>query len=152
MKKPVIGAIFIITLICALAGCSMPIGTIYGVNSEVDSNENSMFLIPRRILYEIEDRFMRNEDFQLFMVNNGVTSEIPTYTQGVSITLSGNYGLTSEFHDPVTTTHHQLMRVGRHIVEVEYNDRKANYSLQVTSSSNGAGLGGDGGIGIIWLE
>jgi len=152
MKKPVICAIFIFTLICAFAGCSMPIGNIYGIKNEADSNVNAMFIVPRRILYEIDERFMRNEDFQLFLVDNGVTMEIPAYTIGVTVALSGNHNLSTEFHDPVTSTHHQFFRVGRHIVEVEYIGRKANYSLQVTSPSNGAGIGGDGGIGIIWLE
>jgi len=131
----------------------MPIGTVYGVQNEADSNLNSMFIIPRRILYEIDERYRRKEDFQLFVVENGVTMEIFTKTTaGITVTISGDHDLTTEFNDTVNTDFHQFFRVGRHIVEVEYNERKANYSLQVTSPSNGAGIGGDGGIGIIWLE
>ena len=130
----------------------MPIGTIYGIKNEFDSDENSMFLVPRRILYEIDERFMRYEDFQLFLVDKGVVKDVKTNSPGISVTLSGDENLSSEFNESVTTSHFQFFRVGRHKVTVEFSGRKADYSLQVTSPSNGAGLGGDGGIGIIWLE
>jgi hypothetical protein len=103
-------------------------------------------------LYQIDERFLRNEDFQIFIADKGVIMEIPTFTPGVLVVMSGDHNLTTEFSNPVSTTHHQFFRVGRHIVTVDYEGRSANYSLEVFSPNNGAGIGGDDGIGIIWLD
>jgi len=150
MRKPVITIFILLKMLCVITGCSQPIGSIYGGTER--SERDSLFLIPRRILYEIDERFLRNEDFQIFLVENGVTMEIQPTDPGITVALSGDHNLSTEFWDPVNTTHHQFFRVGRHIVNVEYNAKSANYSLQVTSPANGSGIGGDGGIGIIWLD
>lgn len=150
MRKPVITILFLLKILFVLTGCSQPIGSIYG--GRTNSEKDSMFLVPRRILYEIDERFLRNEDFQIYVVENGITMEIQPTDPGITVALSGDHNLSTEFWDPVLTTHHQFFRVGRHIVNVEYNQKSANYSLQVTSPANGTGIGGDGGIGIIWID
>jgi len=136
-----------------MAGCSQPVGSIYGVNNTKKSPD-SIILIPRRQLYPIDERFLRDLDFQMFVVNNGAITEIlPPFTQArdVFIEISGNEGLSTEFREEVLTTHHEFIRIGRHIINVTYLERSSWYSVEVTSANNGTGIGGDGGIGIIWL-
>jgi hypothetical protein len=136
-----------------LAGCSQPIGDIYGGGgSGANYTTETMWLVPRRQLYQIDERFLRNEDFQIFIVDKSNVMEIPSHTPGVTVVLSGDHNLSTEFSELVDTTHHQFFRVGRHIVTVDFNDKSANYSLEVFSPNNGGGINGDDGIGIIWLE
>jgi len=152
MKKFVF-ILFLLIPIFVLTNCSQPIGNLEDSLGKTDFEGDSMWLVPKRQLYQIDERFLRNEDFQIFMVDSqkGVVSVPPT-TPGVRVTLSGNHNLSTEFIQPVITTHHQFFIVGRHIVTVEYSGRSSNYSLEVFSPNNGNSIGGDGGIGIIWLE
>jgi hypothetical protein len=136
-----------------MAACSMPIGSIYGAGNN-NRSPDSIFLIPRRQIYPIDERFLRDVDFQMFIVDRGSITEIlPPFTQAreVFIQISGNEGLSTEFREDVLTTHHEFIRIGRHIINVTYREKSSFYSVEVTSSNNGTGLGGDGGIGIIWL-
>jgi len=131
----------------------MPIGSIYGEGKN-NRSPDSIFLIPRRQIYPIDERFLRDVDFQMFVVYDGAVTEIlPPFSQAreVFIEISGNEGLSTEFREEVLTTHHEFIRIGRHIINVTYREKSSFYSVEVTSSNNGTGLGGDGGIGIIWL-
>lgn len=131
----------------------MPLGTIYGAGKR-NNAPDSIFLIPRRQIYPIDERFLRDVDFQLFAVYSGLVEEIlPPFTQAreVYIEISGNEGLSTEFREEVLTTHHEFIRIGRHIINVTYREKSSFYSVEVMASNNGTGLGGDGGIGIIWL-
>jgi hypothetical protein len=152
MKQFVI-ILSIFSLMC-LTGCSKPIGDIYGGGGGGGriSDADLMWLVPRRQLYQIDERFLRNEDFQIFIADKGHIMEIPASTSGVRVIISGDHNLTTEFRELVNTTHHQFFRVGRHVITVDFDDKSANYSLEVFSPSDGAGIGGDDGIGIIWLD
>jgi len=113
-----------------------------------------MWLIPRRQIYSIDERFLRDEDFQMFIVENGSVKEIlPPFSQqnGVFIEISGNHGLSTEFHEEVLTTHHEFIRIGTHRINVTYREKEGYYQVEVMSANNGSGIGGDGGIGIIWI-
>jgi len=152
MRKFFITIFLILPIICVMTSCSMPIGSIYGETGS--RSPDSIFLIPRRQIYPIDERFLRDVDFQMFIVDRGAITEIlPPFSQarGVFIEISGNEGLSTEFREEVLTTHHEFIRIGRHIINVTYMEKSSFYSVEVTSSNNGTGLGGDGGIGIIWL-
>jgi hypothetical protein len=136
-----------------MADCSQPIGSIYG-SLNMNRSPESMWLIPRRLIYSIDERFLRDEDFQMFIVQNGSVIEIfPPFSQpnGVYIEISGNHGLSTEFREEVLTTHHEFIRVGTHRINVTYMEKEGYYQVEVTSANNGTGIGGDGGIGIIWI-
>jgi hypothetical protein len=154
MKKFVLTVLTIFSL-CGLINCSQPIGTLEG-GGGVRHLEDSFWLVPRRQLYQIDERFYRNEDFQIFMVENGGVVEIPPETPGVTVEISGNLYLSTEFHDllanEVPPPPYSFHRVGRHIVNVEYEGREGRYSLEVFSPNNGNSIGGDEGIGIIWKD
>ena len=136
-----------------MAGCSQPIGSIYG-SLNMNRSPESMWLIPRRQIYSIDERFLRDEDFQMFIVEDGSVVEIfPPFSQpnGVYIEISGNHGLSTEFREEVLTTHHEFIRVGTHRINVTYMEKYGYYQVEVMSSNNGSSIGGDGGIGIIWI-
>ena len=160
--------LLIFSLICA--GCSMPIGSIKSSSGEdgYDSSPYSMWLVPRRQIYQIDERFLRkrevmtgtnNEqiyngpDFQIFTVENGAVFEINPEDPSVEVFISGNRNLSTAFSDDVTNrAYYNFTRVGTHWVTVKIGTRNAEYSLEVNSPNNGNGIGGDGGIGIIWAE
>jgi len=152
MKQFVKLLLLLIFPLIVLANCSLPIGSIESGGPSINRTGDSMWLVPRRQLYQIDERFLRNEDFQVFLVEDGVVSEILPNTQGLRVLLSGNHNLSTEFVELVTSTHHAFFRVGRHVITVEYADRSASYSLEVFSPNNGNSIGGDDGIGIIWLD
>lgn len=149
MKKPVVTIFIILLILNVITGCSMPIGSI---SKHTDESKDSMFLIPRRILYEVDERFLRLEDFQIFIVENGMIMEINPGDRDVAVALSGDKNQSTEFYEPVETTHFSFFRVGRHIVNVKYQNKSARYDIQVTSPANGSGIGGGGGVNIIWLD
>jgi len=158
MRKPVIVKyICIFTAICALfavTGCSMPIGTIYGkAPVTAGYKHDPMWLVPRKQLYEIDDRFMRNEHFQIFVVDDGAVREVDPEDEGVAVRLLYNEGLSTEQNYTVADATHQFFAIGPWKVEVDYLERSGYYMVEVYSPNNGGGsIGGDGGIGIIWLE
>jgi uncharacterized protein YkuJ len=130
----------------------VPIGTLENNNLTGSTSADAMWLVPRRQMYQIDERFLRNEDFQIFLVDKGGVIEILPSTANVKVEISGNHSLSTEFHEEITSTHHQFFRTGRHIVTVEYSNKSAFYSLEVFSLNNGNSIGGDDGIGIIWLD
>jgi len=155
MKKFVFAILIISSIMCALTNCSQPIGTLeHSFSDEVDS----IFLVPRRQLYQLDEKFIRDEDFQLFAVDGGMVLEIlPPFTEAnrVYVELSGHIGLSTEFHQKLygkENTHHPFYVIGRHIVTVTYGGKSSWYSIEVFAPTNGNTLGGDDGIGIIWLD
>jgi len=155
MKKFVFAIFIIFSSICALTNCSVPIGSL-----ESPSNHDkieSMWLIPHQQLYEIDDKFMRDKDFQLFVVEKGGrVSEVlpdPTFPSvGATVSITGNIGLTTEFTEIMDKEYHSLHQVGKHKITVNYRNKSSYYIIEVFSPNNGNTLGGDDGIGIIWLE
>ena len=142
----------------------MPIGSISGGDGggKYDSSPDSLLLFPRRQLYDIDDKFFAGFngvcDFKVIFVDNGAFVEINPWDQGISIemekssrTTTGDYNV--EFRDPVEkSTPYAFHRVGEHRVIVTFRERTADYNLEVRSPNNGNGIGGDGGIGINWLD
>jgi len=154
MKKFVFAILLIFSIICSFASCSVPLGSIE--SSKNKYTIESMWLIPRRQLYQIDDKFMRDEDFKLYIVDKreGVVEILPPFTpeNGVTVEITGNINLSNEFREMIETTHHALHQVGRHIITVTFAEKSDYYSIEVFSPNNGNTLGGDDGIGIIWLD
>ena len=155
MKKFVFAIFIVFSSICALTNCSVPIGSL-----ESPSNHDkieSMWLIPHQQLYEIDDKFMRDKDFQLFVVEKGGrVSEVlpdPTFPNvGAKVSITGNIGLTTEFTEIMDKEYHSLHQIGKHKITVSYKNKSSFYIIEVFSPNNGNTLGGDDGIGIIWLD
>jgi len=151
MKQFVI-TISVIFSVFVLTNCSSPIGTLEGGTNTAKYVGDPMWLVPNRQMYQIDEKFERNKDFQIFFVLNGGVVEIPPETDGVEVIISKDINLSTEFHDTIYTDYYPFYKVGRHIVTVNYQGRSANYSLEVFSPNNGNSIGGDGGIGIIWAD
>jgi len=155
MKKFVFAILIIFSSLSALTNCALPIGNLeYYSTDEVDS----IWLIPRRQLYQLDEPFKRDEDFQLFAVDEGKVLEIlPPFTEanGVKVEIAGHIGLSTEFHYPIYGAANSLYPfniIGRHIVNVTFGGKSSWYSIEVFAPNNGNTLGGDDGIGIIWLD
>jgi hypothetical protein len=163
MKQFVI-TISVIFSVFVITGCAQPIGTLEGPNKK-DYAGDPMWLVPRRVLYQIDEKFNRyntsaNEeinrsDFQIFIVlNNGAgVVEVPVNTDGVQVVIEKDKNMETYFTEDISKDDfYYFHRVGKHIVNVEYQGRTAWYALEVFSPNNGNSIGGDGGIGIIWAE
>lgn len=157
MKKWLAGILFIFSsVIICLAGCSEPIGQLYDRGGGKTARD-SMWLIPRRIIYQIDERFMKYEDFQIFIVDNGEVLELFPDNPGIEVDIISNIGMSYETTYENIGNYHPFYALGRHKVVVRlldssgYDARESDYSLEVFSLHDGIG-DGDGGIGIIWLE
>jgi len=155
MKKFVFAIFIIFSLVCALTNCSMPIGSIRSPSSHHEIE--SMWLVPHQQLYEIDEKFMRDKDFQLFIVEiGGRVVEIhpdPTFPDaGAKVSITGNIDLSTEFTEIMTSEYHSLHQVGKHRINVSFANKSSYYIIEVFSPNNGNTLGGDDGIGIIWLD
>jgi len=155
MKKFVFVIFIFSSVMCALTNCSLPIGSIESYNSQ-DEIE-AMWLIPHQQLYEIDDKFKRDKDFQLFVVEKGGrVAEIlpdPTFPDvGAIVSITGNIGQSTEFVEEMKTDTHSLHQTGLHKITVSYLNKTSYYIIEVITSSNGNSLSGDDGIGIIWLD
>jgi len=163
LKKFVFAILIAFSAICALTNCSVPIGSLESPDSH-DEIEG-MWLIPHRQLYQIDDKFYRDKDFQLFIIEKGgrVVEIAPDLSKqqtfpdlGVKVAITGNVDLSNEFTEIMTKGFpgpHDLHQVGTHKITVTYKELKSSYyMIEVFSPNNGNTLGGDDGIGIIWLD
>jgi len=151
MRKFVI-ALSLIFPVFVITNCSQPIGTLKDGSEATKYTGDPMWLVPRRQLYQIDERFKRYEDFQILMVNKGEVVEVKPDAEGVEVEISKDINLSTEFHDIVDTEFYAFHKVGMHIVTVNYMEKSAWYSIEVFSPNNGNSIGGDGGIGIIWAD
>jgi len=144
--------ILIIFSVFVLTNCSQPIGTLEGGNDTTRYSGLPSWIVPRRILYQIDERFDRFNDFQLFVVLDGEILEVDTRDENIKVEIEKDIDLSTYFHVSVIGQYYFFTRVGRHIVNVSYYEKKGNYSIEVFSPNNGNSMGGDGGIGIVWLD
>jgi hypothetical protein len=160
---------FVITLsvvfsVFVITGCAQPIGTLEGPNRSKYAGD-PMWLVPRRIMYQIDERFNRYDpsasdeikrtDFQIFIVLNdgGGIQEVPVNNPGVQVVIEKDKGMSTYFTEDISKQDfYWFHRVGKHIVNVTYDGRSAWYAVEVWSPNNGNTIGGDGGIGIIWAD
>jgi len=117
----------------------------------------AMRLIPHRQLYNIDDKFMRDKDFKLFVVEKGgrVAEVLPDPTfpdAGAKVSITGNIDLSTEFTEIMTSEYHSLHQIGKHKITVSFANKSSYYIIEVFSPNNGNTLGGDDGNGIIFLD
>jgi len=133
----IIFSVFIFTTCDRLGGFEPSYTVAYSSNGGVEA----MTLEPRRTLYEIDDKFMRDKDFRLFVVEKGGrVVEIhpdPTFPDvGARVSITGNIGLSNEFTEIMTTEYHSLHQVGTHKITVSYADKSDYYIIEVFSPNN----------------
>jgi hypothetical protein len=128
------GFLAILVLTFAITACDEKNDT-NGKDDTIDTID-AMWLVPQRFLYQLDEKFLRNEDFYIFIGKNGRIIEIPPTDPGVTVEISG-IGLSNVFHDPVPGAYYTFHIVGRHTVTVTYASKTARYSLEVFSPDNG---------------
>jgi hypothetical protein len=141
-KKLTAVTICVILLFSLLAACG-------NGNGGGAGDLSFMWLVPNRLLYETEDRFVRDEDLQILVAEDGAVKEIPPASSSVLIEMIGNPGLSSEYIS-VVGSHFPFSMPGSDIVHVTYAGNSARYSPEVRGTFAG---GGDGTefVDIIWL-
>ena len=128
--------IFII-LIAALAaaGCGPPIGDIGGYG-----DTDLLWTVPNRVAYDLNDLFMRNSDYQVFVSYRGVIQYVPNEKVKVSIAEDPDFSDEREYIP--LDENYALRTQGRKLVVVEYGEMSADYSIEVRDQF---GLGDNGG-------
>ena len=128
---------FLLILIVALAAvnCGPPIGDIGGYE-----NTDLLWTVPNRVAYDLNDLFMRNSDYQVFVSYRGVIQYVPNDQVKVAIAEDPDFSEEREYIP--LDENYALLSEGRKLIVVEYNDLSAQYSIEVR---NQFGLGNNGG-------
>lgn len=154
MKRLLIGFLFISFTVCFITGCRQPVGGVGGIDADEGDGDtadlNFLWLVPNRLLYETEERFERDNDLQIMVVEEGKIKSVPPSDSGVTIAIIENPGLSSENVTVVTSMYHSFSLPGRHVVQVKYDNKSAKYSIEVRGNFTNPGDGSDF-MEIVWL-
>ena len=122
------------------------------------SDYDDFWAVSQRNVYNLGDYFDRNSDLLAFALSNG--SVIPISVDNVTIDIIINPDSSALYEMvPVSANTYRLstnVGSGRKIIVVSYEDKTAEYSIEVMDPHNldpgngGGGSGGGSGIGIIW--
>jgi len=128
---------YFLILIAALAaaGCGPPIGSIGGYG-----DTDLLWTVPNRVAYDLNDLFMRNSDYQVFVSYRGIIQYVPNDQVKVAIAEDPDFSDEREYIP--LDENYALLSEGRKLIVVEYNDLSAQYSIEVRDPF---GLGGNGG-------
>jgi len=142
--------IIVIVFSCWVIGCKSPIGAITASgkgSSAIDGD--SLIASPKRTTYDIADRFIRDNDLNVFIAYQGILHTLPL--NDVDLSVIDNDIVTPISADPDIP--YTFNRKGRKKILVEYNDLTDVYYVEVTDENNmGGGGSGDGpGIEVIWV-
>jgi hypothetical protein len=135
-----------------LAGCAPPIGTLNGGNG-YGIDMDAMWIIPNRLLYELEnDFFDREYDLRIFLAENGTVKEIDPSDDDVTIEVFEYDSFLGGRKNPRTVILRYIgfEAPGRNDIEVTYKGKSAHYSVEV----RGVPLNREDGsefLDIIWL-
>jgi len=138
---------FILILIAALAAasCGPPIGNIGGYG-----NDDLLWTVPNRVAYDLNDLFMRNSDYQVFVSYRGVIQHVPNNQVKVAVAEDPDFSDEREYIP--LDENYSLRTQGRKLIVVEYGELSADYSIEVRDPFGLGGGGGNnnsGGTGII---
>jgi len=136
--------IFTILIIAlAAAGCGPPIGNIGGYG-----DSDLLWTVPNRVAYDLNDLFLRNSDYQVFISYHGVMQYIPNDQVKVAVAEDPDFPDEREFVP--LEENYALITEGRKLIMVEYKELSAQYSIEVRDPFGLGGTGGsDSGTGII---
>ena len=139
---------FLIIAIAALAvaGCS-PIGTIGG-----PAEYDSMWTVPYRVVYDINDKFQRYIDLSVFASYHGTIQPIPVGSVEISVIEDPDWSVAEVPVPP--DEDYPLRDEGRKVIVVRYGSREARYSIEVKDPYGLTDPGGSGGSGIVieWAD
>ena len=141
----------ILIFACTIAACGLPAGTIGG--SAIDE----LLAVPHRVVYDVNDLFIRSEDLTVFALSRGNLQLVPI--QLVEIEIIDNPDWPSgNTHIVPPDEFFPFTEAGRKLVIIRYGALSETYSVEVRSGGGGnGGNGGNGGddddgpaINIVW--
>ena len=149
MKRRLIFLIAIVA-VCIVVGCAPPVGSIGGTAAV---GLDSMWAVPYRVIYDINDLFLRYEDLLVFSSRRGAVFPIPVGTVAIGVIEDPDWS-DEEFPVPMEDAY-LLRKKGRKVIVVRYGGMSTQYSIDVRDPydigdpSDPSG-GGGGGIIVIW--
>jgi len=134
------GIVIIIAVLAAVAGCA-PVGTIGG-----GKDYDSMWTVPYRVVYDINDLFVRSKDLSVFASYHGTIQSIPVKKVSISIIEDPDW-YDDEIPIP-TDSNYPLLETGRKEIVIRYGKLETRYSIEVRdpfglegNSNNNSGSG-----------
>lgn len=131
---------------CAVSGCFGAVGSIGG------SDTTDLFwVVPSRVVYEINDLFLRKSDLRVFTSYRGVVESISLEKVEISIAENPDQTAKDKLKIVPVDENYSLNTAGRKLVVAEYDGMSASYSIEVRDPyglGGGSGTGGEGGSGI----
>ena len=141
--------IIIFIIIFVFFGCAPPFGNIGGSVAY-----ESIWAVPYRSTYDINDLFVRYEDLLVFGSVRGSQMSIPTDRVSIGI-IEDPYFFPDDINEIPLDEDYLFTQSGRKIVVVTDKKLTTRYSIEVFDPLNiedpSIG-GGGGGIGIIWWD
>ena len=142
----------LLTVTFTAAGCAAPIGTIGGSGTNADT----LWAVPNRQIYGLNEPFLRRADLQVFASYGGVVEQISVDAVTISVT-EDPYG-EPDVSVPVPAWEqgqYLFIHPGRNIINITYGNDSTHYSIEVQDPSgvggNNNGNGGGGtGVTIVW--
>jgi len=143
----------VIFVSCALIGCAPPIGSIGGSGSSVKGKGDELIASPKRTAYSIPQKFLREDDLNVFISYKGILHTIPIGQ--VSISVIEDLSQPDKKNPVLPNEPYLFESPGQKKILVEYNNMSDEYYIDVVDPLDigGGGNGGSDapGIEVIWL-
>ena len=149
MKRRLLSLIAIAAVFAA-TGCAPPVGYIGGAST---AGADSLWAVPYRVMYDINDVFVRSEDLLVFGSRNGIVFSIPV--EEVDIGIIDNPDSSDEVDEwfPKNGDRYLFRVKGRKVIVVRYGGMSTQYSIEVRDPyeiGDIIGPGEGGGIIVEW--
>jgi hypothetical protein len=147
--------IIVITVACAVIGCTPPIGNIGGSGSDINADSDGLTAVPKRTTYTIPNqKFQRDYDLNVFVSYRGVLYTIPI--DAVEISVIEDPDNKPDIKNLVFPTEiYPFESKGLKMILVEYNNLSDTYYVDVLDPDDMGGGSGGGedvpGIEVKWL-
>jgi len=116
--------LIIFAALYTLAGCS-PLGHIYD-----QADHNALWAVPRRLVYNLGDDFVRSTDLWVFVSYFGGTME-PIDVNLVDISLITNRIGNDPIEIDEALSISSYVGAGRKLIQISYGNMTADYSIEV---------------------
>jgi len=157
MRSKLVQIAFCIVIAVSAGGCTPPVGNIGGAGAG-DSADN-LWSVPNRVVYDINDLFIRESDLTVFISNRGIVESISV--KDVEIFIIEDPDFNADEMQPVPLDEwYPFTSEGRKMVVIYYSNLSTHYSVQVgnpygangNGGGNGSGSGSGSGITIEWIQ
>jgi hypothetical protein len=138
-------------LLLPIAAACTPVGTLFDSDSSPSVDE--MWVVPRRHEYKAGEYFLPENDLYVYVSDQVTVASVPVSRVSIGIVTNPD-SATPNDPVPVPASGAQLVSAigtGRKLINVEYSNFEASYSIEVRDVLDGGGGTGEGsGFYIIW--